>query len=141
MSTSRSRESSLWEWLSRAAPTGSMLKRVEDILDRGTPDVFMIYDGQVAVVELKSVQRAPTIYTELRAEQASVLRRWWRAGGRAYVLVQVGVARDAKRYLVAAERCDDLLQRVPESRLAELSDLDPSPSADKVIKHVCRSQK
>lgn len=116
----RTKESSLWTWLRDGAPADCVLERVENSVDVGTPDTFGCWQDVAFVIELKSVPRparAP-IFCELKPEQASFLRRWARAGGRAYVLVQVGQAHEARRYLVKAEDCLLLLKPIAESQLA-----------------------
>lgn len=121
--SSRARESNLWNWLLGGADADTMLHRVENALGAGTPDVFGVRAGTAFVCELKAVGRRPKgrVWCELRSEQASFLRRWHRVGGRAFVLVQVGVGHNVKRYLVSAEHCLELLQEMDESRLEELS--------------------
>ena len=136
MSSQRARESSLWNWLNDHKPAGCVMRRVEDVLQRGTPDVPLgIYKGQTFVLELKSVPRRPRadVWCELTSDQASFLRLWWRSGGRSFVLVQVGMAAAARRYLVAAECCHELLRPLSEARLDALARIGGSPTAEEVI--------
>ena len=134
----RVRESSLWQWLNDGRPDGCVMRRVEDVLQRGTPDVpLAIYRGRSFVVELKSVPRRPRadVWCELTSDQASFLRLWSRSGGRSFVLVQVGVAAAARRYLVAAGDCHELLRPLPEDRLIALAKIGGYPSAEDVVRH------
>ena len=138
MSSSRTRESSLWNWLNDHKPAlGCVMRRVEDVLQRGTPDVpLAIYKGQTFVLELKSVPRRPRadVWCELTSDQASFLRLWQRSGGAAFVLVQVGVAAAARRYLVAADDCHELLRPISEDTLYGRSKLQTdNPTAEDVI--------
>lgn len=119
---SRSRESGLWNWLLGGAPADAVMERIENVLSAGTPDAMIMWRAG-CVVELKSVPRRPggDVWCELKSEQASFLRRWHRAGGLAWVLVQVGVAHDARRYLINAADCHELLRPLPEAQLALMS--------------------
>ena len=128
----------MWNWLKDGAPAGCVMRRVEDALQSGTPDVpLAIYRGMSFVIELKSVSRRPRggVWCELTSDQASFLRLWQRSGGRAYVLVQVGVAAAARRYLVAAGDCHELLRPLSEDRLIALAKIGGCPSATDVINH------
>lgn len=119
---SRSRENGLWGWLLEGAPAGALLLRVENKIEVGTPDVFGVW-GESFVVELKSVARTSSgvIDCKLKPEQADTLRRWQRAGGRAWVLVKVGFQATALRYLVPAHRCNMLVRPINELHLDALA--------------------
>ena len=135
--TSRSRESSLWAWLNDHKPAGCVMRRVEDVLQKGTPDIpLAIYKGRSFVVELKSVPRRPRadVWCELTSDQAHFLRLWERSGGRSFVLVQVGMAAAARRYLVAAGDCHELLRPLPEDRLIAIAKIGGFPTAEDIIK-------
>lgn len=121
--SSRSRENNLWAWMAKGLPIDCVARRIEDVVNAGTPDVILMWNGMAALVELKSVSlRADgTVWSELKSEQASFLRRWGRAGGNAWVLMQVGSAR---RYLVRHDGLLHLLQPIHEDDLIALSTMN-----------------
>lgn len=104
------RETSMWAWLRRAHekwPSALHLQRVENAIAEGTPDVEGCLSGQSFWIEMKSCpmpKRALTpIRPRFRPAQVPWLRRRWAAGGCALLLLQVGSARAAKRYLLEPE--------------------------------------
>lgn len=120
----RARESGLWAWLRDGAPADCVLERIENSVSRGTPDVVGCAPSSLVFwCELKAVARRPSgdVWCELKPEQASFLRRWAVAGCKTFVLVQVGVGHTARRYLIRAADCLELLKPLPEVLLAGLS--------------------
>lgn len=99
-------ESSLWAWLRDGAPRDAVLERVENSAGVGTPDVFGCWRGWSFACELKVWPR------ELEPEQASFLRRWHAAGGRAWVLWKV----ENMCYILRAPDCH--LALAPMTRAA-----------------------
>lgn len=101
------REASLWKWLkdgTRHLFPDLDLRRVENVVERGTPDVEGCWEGRQFWIELKCVG-FPRYVDErigVRFEPAQLpwLRRRARAGGACHVLVQVGSGQKARRYLV-----------------------------------------
>lgn len=95
----RARENSLWRWLDKFKHPMLQMTRVES---QDYPDVSGCFDGCAFLIALKSVGRSKTgnIDCELTTAHAMFLRRRWRVGGLAFVLVHVGGA----RYLVRG--CD-----------------------------------
>lgn len=108
----RSRENSLWAWLRDGAGPNTMMERIENSVSRGTPDVFGIDSTSVFVVELKVYPKV------LEPKQASFLRRWSAAGGRAWVLYKKG----NDIYLVNSRNCLHLLTSPLDQDLEAISD-------------------
>lgn len=121
----RSRENSLWAWLRPGLPRDSQATRIENCVERGTPDVELHAYACQAWLELKSVPRREHVFCELSPDQARWLKRRSELGGVARVLVQVGVGHDARRYLIDGLDCYELLKSLSESRLEELSRCHP----------------
>ncbi len=86
----RARESGLWAWLNIKI-LGLHMHRIENVLERGTPDVEGCFREHAFWCELKSVPRrqfpAP-VWCELKAEQARFLGQRVASGGRAWVLTR-----------------------------------------------------
>lgn len=137
MNQRRSRESNLWQWLQAGAPLGAFMVRIENSIDRGTPDVFGVC-GKAFCCELKSVGRRPdgTVWPELKTEQAMFLRSWARCGGNSWVLIQVGVGRVAKKYLIPGMKSNELTAVLPESRLENLSVISSKDDATWIIERM-----
>lgn len=133
----RARESGLWNWLSQGTMhlTDLHMHRIENSLSAGTPDVEGCVAGVGFDIELKSVSRPPggNVWCELKSAQALFLRARWHVGGSSWVLVQVGYAHGAKRYLVRGCDSAELLQPVPETQLEELNCLRGTFTAVDVI--------
>ena len=120
----RVNESSLWRWIQKNLPSDCMFCRVENVVSRGTPDVFGVRNGRAVAIELKSVPRRKSgnVWCELKPEQASFLRRWHAAGGIALVIVQVsGQNKPTARYAVTAQDCHMLLHLMSENLLRDVS--------------------
>ena len=88
------RENSLWVSFRQALPAGCHAVRVENVVETGTPDVNICLTLDYWV-ELK-VQEAPKrATTKFRIDHFTDEQRLWlvdrcRAGGNAFLLVQVG---------------------------------------------------
>lgn len=109
MSNSKIDESNLWQWLVKdvkALRQRARITRIENAVDSGTPDVQGTLDGGSFWMELKAVARPALRDTcllsrmNLKPEQISFLHKESQAGGLAWVLLQVGSAEDARRYLI-----------------------------------------
>lgn len=101
------REASLWKWLkegTRRHYPDLDLRRVENGVERGTPDVEGCWKGWQFWIELKCCDRPkdPDLPFKVRFEPAQLpwLRRRTRAGGSCWVLLQLGSGQTAVRYLV-----------------------------------------
>ncbi len=131
-------ESRLWEWLSKARRVFKSrlhISRIENEIGRGIPDTEACLDGVQLWIELKCTKRPANSTTRLKiifqAGQPEWLRRRVRAGGRAFVLVQVGKGGEARRYLVPGDLAEQLEEGVTEEELVPLSvdfvdDKDPT---------------
>lgn len=125
------RESSLWDWLKRGtADLGDRLHmtRTEEALGaKGRPDVEGCYDGGSFIVELKVASRPKRAETPIRTqepvkeEQCLWLEARVKAGGMAWLLVQVGERHEARRYLVWGKYARAIKAGVTESRLAAIA--------------------
>lgn len=99
------RESQLWQHvkrvLTKAATAPLYLRRVENPLNDGHPDVEYLYRGSAGVIELKQREawpKRPTTKVRLQhytKAQRDDLRERYMAGGRAFLLLQV-----AEEYLL-----------------------------------------
>lgn len=104
---SKASETDLWTWL-RAATTSRdlFIRRIENLVGVGDPDVRGYYVGRPFDIELKTAARPKRPETPVigkgyvRPEQVVWHRLCWLAGGNNYVLVQVGRGGGAKHYLV-----------------------------------------
>ena len=137
-----SRESSLWSWLKQATRElreQLHMCRVENSVWLGMADVEgQLYgDGQFWI-ELKSSARPAKPETPVRFKvkdreaQVQWLTRRWKAGGAAWLLLQVGSATHRKVYLVAGLHAAEVYEGVTEQRLMELDWLNmakPTPVA------------
>lgn len=137
------RESSLWSWLSRAESSYGRhlhMNRTENVAGVGTPDVEGCLDSRCFVVELKVAERPARPTTAIRTqspiktEQVDWLMARKMAGGRAWLLVQVGERHEARRYLLDAVHAADVARGLTENRLEVLCACDPRCSAERLIK-------
>lgn len=127
----KSSEASLWRWLSKSAPEGCVLERVENSVKPGTPDIFGTWKNSF-VLELKNVEMSKSgiVHSELTAEQASFLRRWRAAGGRGYVLIRV----NRSHYLVSAIMCHLLLKPISIFELTKISMIKSAATAQEILR-------
>lgn len=105
-----SRESSLWKWLEQARlasePGTLHMRRVENLVAEGDPDVEGCYRGGAFNIELKAAPRPARTTTrvlapsDIRPKQVPWAKDRWAAGGQTYFLIQVGSSAQAARYLV-----------------------------------------
>lgn len=88
-------ERNLWNTMRTHMKPLGVVERVENSAGAGTPDVTYCLAGVSGWVELKAlddwpVRPATTIsIPKLKKEQVEWLSRWHKAGGRAYMLLQV----------------------------------------------------
>lgn len=135
------RETRLWQWLSaarKALRDQLHLTRIENSAGLGTPDCEGCYRGRQFWIELKTADRPHDRKTPISVryedQQAPWLRRRSRAGGAAYVLLQVGSAHNARRYLVPASQAEDLETGLTESALSEASVCEPTARPEQIVK-------
>jgi hypothetical protein len=110
-----SRESDLWGWLNRPAKKykGRLhLLRIENLVGSGVPDVEGCLNGNHFWIELKCAAEPKRADTKLKPRfqprQIPWLKARDRAGGRAYVLLQVGSGHSATRYLLTPTWAEQL---------------------------------
>ncbi len=91
---SKTKESSLWQWLSKASLPKLHMQRIENAAGVGTPDVEGCLDGDCFWIELKVAETANgLVRVHITPEQVFFLQTRKRAGGSAMLLVQVGTMR------------------------------------------------
>jgi hypothetical protein len=127
------REVRLWEWLRDGLKpvVGLHLRRVENLVGEGDPDVEGCWMGSYFEVELKGCDRPKKggrLDFEVRQSQVIWHRKRWRCGGNLWVYVRVGRDRATKRYLVPSSSMPILKEGVTEVELAALSCLPPEHS-------------
>lgn len=140
------REVRLWEWLRdgvRRLGTGIHVRRVENRVGEGDPDVDGCWAGRYFEVELKGCDRPARggrLDFEVRSSQVVWHRRRRRALGNIWVLVRVGQGPGTSRYLVTADHTPELRAGVTEARLAELAVLPPTADAVEVLRRMADGQ-
>lgn len=136
MSSRKARESSLWTWVyagTRYLRPALHLVRVENICEKGTPDVEGCYLGRQFHVELKAIARGlGELDTGVSDDQVDWHKARHRAGGRSWFLIQVGSGHGAGRYLVDGARAASL-QRISEDGLLSLAAIPPSATPAAII--------
>lgn len=122
-------ESSLWAWLALAgiaiADRAKLhWQRIENAVKSGVLDVEGTYDGTSFWLELKSVTGGKTITekfdTTLTTAQAMFMRSRILAGGRAWLLIQIG-GDSNRRYLVYGSHAVELSKPISEARIKKIS--------------------
>lgn len=137
------RENLLWQWMHEHGRHMRMLdmRRVENYLTKGTPDVDLCYWAHQAWVELKGCNAPVNASSQLRYEltplQAMWLTRRWDVGGSSWVYFRVGINRGIRRYLVPGYRAGELEKCVPEGMLASMSLLPPDHGFNDFLGRVC----
>jgi hypothetical protein len=128
------REVRLWEWLTerlRGTP-GLHMRRVENLVSEGDPDVDGCWNGRYFELELKGCDRPKLgglLDFEVRQSQVIWHRKRWRCGGNVWLYVRVGRGRDVRRYLVPGSRTGEVKEGVTEDQLAAMSVLPPGHDA------------
>ena len=123
------REHNLWTWFREGlkGQPGLHVKRVENAVSQGDPDLQGCWCGTYFEVELKGLDRPSRPETELdvglRTAQVSYLETRVACGGNAWVYVRVGRDRTTRRYLVKARHVRLLEAGLTEEALALLADL------------------
>lgn len=132
------RESALWQ---RCKTGGKALtwqghrvdlKRIENAVGVGHPDVEGCVDGGQVWIELKSCLRPARADTPIRPKKRPSQEIWHRDRSKAgcrinWILIQVGEDRDGILYLIPGNRYADIT--VPEAELARMSALPVSATA------------
>jgi hypothetical protein len=116
----------LWEWLRDGlrGVEGLHMRRVENLVGDGDPDVDGCWRGRYFELELKGCDR-PTkdgrLDFDVRQSQVVWHRRRWRCGGNIWLYVRVGKGRDVRRYLVPGGLTGRVKEGVTEAELAAMS--------------------
>jgi hypothetical protein len=131
-------EKNLWKWLSACKGPFVHINRIENVLDKGTPDVEgwarASHTSTGFQIELKTCERPVRKNTKLTVkielEQVEFMEARSAVGGVCYVLLQVGSGADAGRYLIPGGYARGLLnRRYTEADLRKLvnhpSDITP----------------
>ncbi|ATS92232.1 hypothetical protein [Stenotrophomonas phage DLP4] len=138
------REVRLWEWLRdqlRGTP-GLHMRRVENLVSSGDPDVDGCWNGLYFELELKGCDRPKRdglLGFEVRQAQVVWHRKRWRCGGNTWIYARVGKGRDVLRYLVPGFKAQELADGVTEARLAEMSVLAPTHGAKELLEFASNS--
>lgn len=133
------REVRLWEFLRdglRGTP-GLHMRRVENLVSEGDPDVDGCHLGRYFDVELKGCDRPAhggRLHFEIRRAQSLWHRKRTKAEGNNWLYVRVGSGRLVKKYLIPGEHIPRLFELqetlgVCEADLIALAVLDPQHTA------------
>ena len=132
-------EYNLWRWLRQTNTLGQDLHmmRIENAIERGTPDVYGCYMGWHFWLELKVADRPVRSKTPVRIQYRAGQEDWHirhrAACGNSYVLLQV----ERSRFLIPSAFAFDA--PVPLDALAERSLVSIHAKADTIIREVCSS--
>ena len=149
-----SRESALWTWLAKAKLTfreSLHMLRIETSTMKGFPDV----EGYLSIksvpggggnflMELKSSERPAKSETVVRFKvrdreaQINFLKKRWKLGHNAWLLLQVGSGNQGKRYLIPGQHAQMVYDGVPEWTLLQLSVIHPKHSPTEIIQAAVR---
>lgn len=140
MAQSASREANLWKWLKRARAhyrEDLHMKRVENSVGNGMPDVEGCLCGEQFFLELKCSARPARITTNIKVrfepEQIPWMIRRSNAGGRAFVFLQIGSGPDAQRYLLRPMDLAEVEAGCTEQRIAQLSIIKKNVKPDTLV--------
>ncbi len=135
------RETQLWRWLAEARKVHREklhMTRVENSVSAGMTDVEGCYDGTQFWMELKCATRPKNANTKIKPRfqpaQVPWIERRVRAGGQAFVLLQVGQGAASSRYLIPGNEVAALARGMTEAELDAASAIPPkSPAAWVVV--------
>lgn len=136
----------LWAWLGPKCKTmeGLHIERIENSIGAGRPDVNGCFKGSGFDIELKrgwDEKTSDKIKVKFQKAQPGWLKKRWKVGGNAWVLIKVGMGAKMRLYLIRG--CDigattlvgdDLVWNTNERHLSDISVIRPDASADEVIK-------
>jgi len=149
---SKTRESRLWQWLGKTARVhfreALHMNRVENSVSRGMPDVEGCLkvdgEGRQFWIELKCEARPSDPKTKIKPrfepQQVPWLHKRWRAGGRCFILLQVGSGHSAGRYLIQGNLTGSLARGWTEDKLKSLASCDPKGAAEDIVLAAATSQ-
>ncbi len=137
----KTQENHLWRWFSKVKPyfrERLHMCRVENLVMSGMPDVEGCLDAIQFWIELKTSARprktSDTVKVKFRPTQPVWLRRRNLAGGRVFVLLQVGSGRQASRYLIPGQHAPKIVEGLTEDGLGKLSLIERSAKATDIVK-------
>lgn len=137
------REVRLWEWLKEGTRDikGLHMRRVENRVEDGGPDVDGCWNGRYFELELKGCDRPVRgggLDFEIRRSQYLWHRRRRKANGNIWVYIRVGKGREIKRYLVSSDHIAEIFNNgVTEQRLAELTIIPPDHTPKELLQVAC----
>jgi hypothetical protein len=134
-------EIALWNWLKGARrPLGQSLdlERIENQVGAGTPDVCGCFQGEGFKIELKAARRRPVdpetpIKVHFRPAQIPWINGRLKAGGKVWILLQIGEGSEAKRYLIHGSDAKLVANGLTESQIEKLSHCYPNTTPSLVI--------
>jgi len=136
----------LWAWMGPKCKTieGLHIERVENSIGTGRPDVNGCFKGSGFDIELKRGWEEKTsdkIKIKFQKSQPGWLRKRWKVGGNAWVLIKVAMGAKMRLYLIRG--CDigattvvgdDLVWNTNERHLADISVIRTDADAEEIIK-------
>lgn len=139
------REVRLWEWLRDGlrGVEGLHMRRVENLVGDGDPDVDGCWHGRYFELELKGSDRPARggpLDFDVRQSQVVWHRRRWKCGGNIWLYIRVGKGREVKRYLVPASLTAQVKAGVTEEALAAMAVLPASHTPLQLIERACSTQ-
>ena len=136
----KAKEKNLWKWLSKASlvfKRALHLRRMENEVGSGTPDTNGCLTMADFWIELKTTNRPARATTKITHSIQPGQAPWHRgrraAGGRSFVLIQVGSASAALRYLIPGEWIAQTASGMLEKDMAEICVVDPASTAEQII--------
>ncbi len=136
------REVRLWEWLREGlrGVEGLHMRRIENLVSEGDPDVDGCHKGKYFEMELKGSDRPKTagglLKLEVRQSQVIWHRKRWRCGGNVWLYIRVGRGREVKRYLVPGDKTEYVKDGVTEADLARIAVLPPEHTQQDLLRRV-----
>lgn len=138
------REVRLWEWMRDNLKTVPLLhmRRVENMVSTGDPDVDGCWNGDYFELELKGCDRpakpGSILNFEIRQSQVLFHRKRVRAGGRIWVYIRVGKGLSTARYLIPSNFLQQIQEGVQEEVLASMAVLPPNHTAIEMLRRAIR---
>lgn len=112
------------------------MRRVENLVGDGDPDVDGCWKGNYFELELKGCDRPAkdgSLNFDVRQSQVVWHRRRWKCGGNIWLYIRVGKGRDVRRYLVPGNLTGRVKEGMTEADLARISVLPPGHSAAELL--------
>ncbi len=118
------------------------MRRVENMVGDGDPDVDGCWKGRYFELELKGCDRPAkdgSLNFDVRQSQVIWHRRRWKCGGNIWLYIRVGKGRDVRRYLVPGNLTGQVKEGMTEADLARVSVLPPGHSAAELLEQAVDS--